>query len=201
MSWGARFPDGNEGDGSPLVEGMTMTGVTDKQVEELRIDITPQHPETELRKQNANFVSKRRSETSLRPMWRSMAILSPGKTRILLARLPRHYCDCWRRRTKMRDFIMKHKRAFIVGAVVLILLVAGGVWFLNNLPDFAVEVLFNSAVSANQMQNILKRMLSTSSRPERVLPCQITIGLARKPSSWPVIRSWCLMRPRQHPST
>ncbi len=44
-------------DGSPLVEGMTITAVTDKQVEELRIDITPQHPETELRRLNANFVS------------------------------------------------------------------------------------------------------------------------------------------------
>lgn len=44
-------------DGSPLVEGRTMTGVTDKQVEELGIDITPQHPETELRAQGANFVS------------------------------------------------------------------------------------------------------------------------------------------------
>ncbi len=44
-------------DGSPLVEGRTMTGVTDKQVEELGIGITPQHPETELRRLNANFVS------------------------------------------------------------------------------------------------------------------------------------------------
>jgi putative intracellular protease/amidase len=44
-------------DGSPLVEGITITAVTDKQVEELRIDITPQHPETELRRLNANFVS------------------------------------------------------------------------------------------------------------------------------------------------
>lgn len=44
-------------DGSPLVEGRTMTGVTDKQVEELGIGITPQHPETELRAQGANFVS------------------------------------------------------------------------------------------------------------------------------------------------
>jgi putative intracellular protease/amidase len=45
-------------DGSPLVEGRTMTGVTDKQVEELRIDITPQHPETELRSLGANFVAE-----------------------------------------------------------------------------------------------------------------------------------------------
>lgn len=44
-------------DGSPLVEGRTMTAVTDKQVEELGIGITPQHPETELRRLNANFVS------------------------------------------------------------------------------------------------------------------------------------------------
>jgi putative intracellular protease/amidase len=45
-------------DGSPLVEGRTMTAVTDKQVEELGIEITPQHPETELRKLGANFVSE-----------------------------------------------------------------------------------------------------------------------------------------------
>lgn len=44
-------------DGSPLVEDRTMTGVTDKQVEELGIGITPQHPETELRRLGANFVS------------------------------------------------------------------------------------------------------------------------------------------------
>ncbi|NIQ09675.1 MAG: type 1 glutamine amidotransferase domain-containing protein [Gammaproteobacteria bacterium] len=51
------FRMATEVDGRPLVEGKTMTGVTDKQVEELRIDITPLHPETELRAQNANFVS------------------------------------------------------------------------------------------------------------------------------------------------
>jgi putative intracellular protease/amidase len=44
-------------DGSPLVEGRTMTGVTDKQVEELGIGVTPQHPETELRRLGANFVA------------------------------------------------------------------------------------------------------------------------------------------------
>jgi putative intracellular protease/amidase len=44
-------------DGSPLVEGRTMTAVTDKQVEELGIGITPQHPETELRRLGANFVA------------------------------------------------------------------------------------------------------------------------------------------------
>ncbi|MGF1667244.1 MAG: type 1 glutamine amidotransferase domain-containing protein [Acidimicrobiia bacterium] len=44
-------------DGTPLVEGRAMSGVTDKQVEELGIGITPQHPETELRRLNADFVS------------------------------------------------------------------------------------------------------------------------------------------------
>jgi putative intracellular protease/amidase len=44
-------------DGKPLVEGKTMTGVTDKKIQELGIEITPLHPETELRKQNANFVA------------------------------------------------------------------------------------------------------------------------------------------------
>jgi len=46
-----------DSDGNPLVEGKTMTGVTDKQVDELGIGITPQHPETELRRLGANFVS------------------------------------------------------------------------------------------------------------------------------------------------
>jgi putative intracellular protease/amidase len=46
-----------DSDGSPLVEGRAMTAVTDKQVEELNITITPQHPENELRKLNADFKS------------------------------------------------------------------------------------------------------------------------------------------------
>jgi putative intracellular protease/amidase len=43
--------------GNPLVEGRAVVAVTDKQVDELGIDITPQHPETELRKAGANFES------------------------------------------------------------------------------------------------------------------------------------------------
>ncbi len=42
-------------DGSPLIEGRRVTGVTDKQVAELGIQITPKHPETELRATNADF--------------------------------------------------------------------------------------------------------------------------------------------------
>jgi putative intracellular protease/amidase len=43
--------------GDPLVLGRRITAVTDKQVEELRITITPQHPERELRAAGANFES------------------------------------------------------------------------------------------------------------------------------------------------
>ena len=44
-------------DGQPLVKGKRMTAVTDKQVRELGIGITPKHPETELRKAGALFES------------------------------------------------------------------------------------------------------------------------------------------------
>jgi len=40
-----------------LITGRTMTGVTDKQIKELGIAVTPQHPETELRKLGVNFKS------------------------------------------------------------------------------------------------------------------------------------------------
>jgi putative intracellular protease/amidase len=44
--------------GAPLVRGRRITGVTDKQVEELGITITPQHPERELRQAGALFESR-----------------------------------------------------------------------------------------------------------------------------------------------
>ncbi|NDJ53254.1 MAG: type 1 glutamine amidotransferase domain-containing protein [Chloroflexi bacterium] len=43
--------------GQPLLQGRNATGVTDKQVRELGINITPMHPETELRKAGAKFNS------------------------------------------------------------------------------------------------------------------------------------------------
>lgn len=43
--------------GGPLVKGRRVTAVTDKQVEELRITVTPLHPERELRAAGANFES------------------------------------------------------------------------------------------------------------------------------------------------
>ena len=45
-------------DGSLLVAGRRMTGVTDKQIKELGIEVTPKHPETELRKVGAIFESQ-----------------------------------------------------------------------------------------------------------------------------------------------
>lgn len=56
--------------GAPLVEGKKMTGVTDKQVEELDISITPMHPETELRKHGANY----QSNTGFRDFFATLTI-------------------------------------------------------------------------------------------------------------------------------
>lgn len=45
-------------EGNTLIAGRRMTGVSDKQVEELGIAITPLHPETELRKAGAIYESQ-----------------------------------------------------------------------------------------------------------------------------------------------
>ena len=44
--------------GNLLIAGKKMTGVTDKQIKELGIEMTPLHPETELRKAGVIFQSK-----------------------------------------------------------------------------------------------------------------------------------------------
>ncbi len=44
-------------DGNLLIAGRKMTGVSDKQVKELGIDVTPQHPESELRKAGVVYES------------------------------------------------------------------------------------------------------------------------------------------------
>ncbi len=44
-------------DGNSLIAGRKMTGVSDKQVHELGIDVTPQHPETELRQAGVLYES------------------------------------------------------------------------------------------------------------------------------------------------
>lgn len=57
--------------GLPLVEGKKMTGVTDKQVEELDISVTPMHPETELRKHGAIF----QSNTGFRDFFATLTVV------------------------------------------------------------------------------------------------------------------------------
>jgi len=45
-------------DGGLLITGRRMTGVTDKQIKELGIEVTPLHPETELRKAGVLYESQ-----------------------------------------------------------------------------------------------------------------------------------------------
>jgi len=56
-------------DGSSLVAGRRMTAVTDKQVRELGITSTPQHPERELRAAGAEFESSHRRRDVLANHW------------------------------------------------------------------------------------------------------------------------------------
>ncbi|MEZ7990385.1 MAG: type 1 glutamine amidotransferase domain-containing protein [Halioglobus sp.] len=51
------FINAKDDAGNRLISGRRMTGVTDKQIKELGIAITPQHPETELRKAGVVFES------------------------------------------------------------------------------------------------------------------------------------------------
>ncbi len=57
--------------GQPLVRGRRITAVTDKQVEELGISITPQHPERELRAAGASF----ESDTAFRDMFANHVVV------------------------------------------------------------------------------------------------------------------------------
>lgn len=61
--------------GNYLITGRTMTGVTDKQLKELGITLTPLHPETELRKLGVNFKSK----TGNRDMLQTMTVIDEEK--------------------------------------------------------------------------------------------------------------------------
>ncbi len=55
--------------GEPLVKDRHVTAVTDKQVRELGIENTPQHPETELRRLGAHFESSTRFRDPLANHW------------------------------------------------------------------------------------------------------------------------------------
>ncbi len=56
-------------DGSILVAGRKISAVTNKQVEELGISLTPHHPERELRKAGAEFESETRRRDPLANHW------------------------------------------------------------------------------------------------------------------------------------
>lgn len=58
-----------DADGQLLVSGRRVTAVTDKQVRELGIESTPQHPEAELRRCGASFESQRRFRDVLANHW------------------------------------------------------------------------------------------------------------------------------------
>ena len=58
-------------EGNSLLEGRNVTGVTNKQVQELKIEITPMHPETELRKAGAIF----KSNTAARDMLATLVVV------------------------------------------------------------------------------------------------------------------------------
>ena len=62
-------------DGNLLVAGRRMTGVSDKQIQELNIEITPQHPETELRKAGALY----ESQTAFRDMFATHVVVDDEK--------------------------------------------------------------------------------------------------------------------------
>lgn len=57
--------------GAPLVKGRHLTAVTDKQIRELNIDMTPQHPERELRAAGALF----ESSTAFRDIFASRTVV------------------------------------------------------------------------------------------------------------------------------
>ena len=62
-------------EGNLLIAGRRMTGVTDKQVKELGISLTPQHPETELRKAGAVF----ESSTAFRDLFATHVVIDDEK--------------------------------------------------------------------------------------------------------------------------
>lgn len=65
------FLQAKDENGNPLVKGRKMTAVTDKQVKELGIEITPQHPERELRAAGALFEAK----TAFRDMFANHVVM------------------------------------------------------------------------------------------------------------------------------
>ncbi len=62
-------------DGKAVIAGRKMTGVSDKQIKELGISMTPMHPETELRKAGALY----ESNTAFRDMFATHVVVDDEK--------------------------------------------------------------------------------------------------------------------------
>jgi len=62
-------------EGKLLIAGRRMTGVSDKQIVELGIEVTPQHPETELRKAGALY----ESQTAFNDMFATHVVVDDEK--------------------------------------------------------------------------------------------------------------------------
>ena len=60
-----------DSDGNTLIEGRRMTGVSDKQVKELGIEVTPLHPETELRRVGAIY----EKQTAFRDIFATLVVV------------------------------------------------------------------------------------------------------------------------------
>mgnify|MGYP001414645038 FL=1 len=69
------FINAKNEDGNPLIAGRKMTGVTDKQLKELGIFFTPQHPEEELKKAGVIF----QSETAFRDVFATLTVVDDEK--------------------------------------------------------------------------------------------------------------------------
>ena len=69
------FINAKDKDGNLLISGRKMTGVTDKQIKELGITFTPQHPEEELRKAGVIFESK----SAFRDMFATLTVVDDEK--------------------------------------------------------------------------------------------------------------------------
>ena len=69
------FINAKNEDGTPLIAGRKMTGVTDKQLKELGIFFTPQHPEEELKKAGVIF----QSETAFRDVFATLTVVDDEK--------------------------------------------------------------------------------------------------------------------------
>lgn len=69
------FVNAKDSLGQPLIQGRTMTGVTQKQLDEVGVEFTPLHPEEELRKAGANY----QCSTGKRDVFETLTVVDEEK--------------------------------------------------------------------------------------------------------------------------